>query len=437
MKSSVRKTRDHRPASESLEARLVLAVPPQIEFIHLGLFGSLGSQPARPNTPVAPYGATSTPTFIDPSVTIKNASQIAVGSSDYVAPWASLDARNGLMEIGSKTTIQDNAHLIANPTGVKSVTGIILGDNVYIGAGATIVGPTIIGAPGGAATSIGPDATIDHATIFPGAEVGALAFVGPGVVIPTGFRVLPGATILSQADVANPKLVVKLTGTDTILANQIADNASLANGYTQIYQGVSATGAAALTTASTVFNGNLSTVEGSSRDPGPGTSSSPLVTFEGPAVGPKYTLKSGKVIELDNPFFPEREIGAVTFHEIPSLVQKFLGNHTSIRADEDQPISVGNLIKLGRNMTIHASRGGKITINDALITGDNDVLTADANGNLTVGPGVTLGNNVVQNGSTIGGGAKIGDGSYIADSTIPAGSIIAPGTIEINNKVFA
>jgi carbonic anhydrase/acetyltransferase-like protein (isoleucine patch superfamily) len=432
MKSSVRKTRDHRPASESLEARLVLAVPPQIEFIHLGLFGSLGSQPARPNTPVAPFGATSTPTFIDPSVTIKNASQIAIGSSDYVAPWASLDATNGLMEIGSKTTIQDNAHLIANPTGVKSVTGIILGDNVYIGAGATIIGPTIIGAPGGAATSIGPDATIDHATIFPGAEVGALAFVGPGVVIPTGFKVQPGATILSQADVANPKLVVKLTGTDTILANQIADNASLANGYTQIYQGVSATGASALSTAATVFNGDLATVEGSSRDPGSAT-----VTFETAAVGAKYTLKSGKVVELDNPFFPEREIGAVTFHEIPSLVQKFLGNHTSIRADEGQPITVGNLIKLGRDVTIHASRGGKIAINDALITGDNDVLTADASGNLTVGPGVTLGNNIVLNGSTIGGGARIGDGSYIADSSIPAGATIAPGTIEIKNVILA
>jgi carbonic anhydrase/acetyltransferase-like protein (isoleucine patch superfamily) len=437
MKASVRKSRDHRPASESLEARLVLAVPPQIEFIHLGLFGSLGSQPARPNTPVAPYGATATPTFIDPSVMIKNASEIAIGSSDYVAPWAMLDATNGLMEIGSKTTIQDNAHLIANPTGVKSVTGIILGDNVYIGAGATIIGPTIIGAPGGADTSIGPDATIDHATIFPGAEVGALAFVGPGVVIPAGFKVQPGATILSQTDVENPKLVVKLTGTDTILANQIADNAMLANGYTQVYQGAIATGASALSTAATVFNGDLSTVEGSSKDPGPGTSSSPLVTFETASVGAKYTLKSGKVLELDNPFFPEREIGAVTFHAIPSIVQKFLGNHTSIRADEDQPITVGNLTKLGRDVTIHASRGGKITLQAGLLTGDNDVLTADANGNLSIGTNVTVGNNVVLNGATIGNGVTIGDSSSIADSTIPAGATIAPGTIEIKNQVLA
>src|SRR5258708_34373849 len=110
-----RRTRDYRPASDSLEARVVMAVPPQIEFIHLGLFGSLGSQPARPNTPVAPYGATSSPTFIDPSVTIKNAMWIAVGSSDYIAPWASLDARNGLMGSGSQTPIHAQAHPLAHP----------------------------------------------------------------------------------------------------------------------------------------------------------------------------------------------------------------------------------------------------------------------------------------------------------------------------------
>jgi carbonic anhydrase/acetyltransferase-like protein (isoleucine patch superfamily) len=288
MDRTKRRRRDYRPASEIMEARTVLSglVAPPVEFIHLGLYGALGAQLARPNTPVAPYGASKDASFVDPSAKIQNGTHIVVGTNDYIAPWATLDGRKGIIEIGNASTVQDNATLVANTgPGSPHSSGIIIGDNVYIAAGATILGPAVIGAPhGGANTEVGPNAVVDQAIIDPGAEVGALAFVGPGVEIPAGFRVLPGAFVTTEAQATNPSLglVAKITGTDSALANALTDSAALAVAYTASYQGASATGASSLSSSSSVFNGNLATVEGSSPSPGITIPSTTTTTVTGP-----------------------------------------------------------------------------------------------------------------------------------------------------------
>ena len=134
-------------------------VAPQVGLRHLGLFGSLGAQLSRPNTPVAPFPLASVTglSFVDPSVTIRGGTGIVVGTKDYFAPWASLDARRGTILIGSGTTVQDNASLVAT----RSL--IILGDNVLIGSGAVVRGNSQIGAPGGSSTSVGANAVINGA----------------------------------------------------------------------------------------------------------------------------------------------------------------------------------------------------------------------------------------------------------------------------------
>jgi carbonic anhydrase/acetyltransferase-like protein (isoleucine patch superfamily) len=469
MDRTQRRRRGYRPASEIMEARTVLSgglVAPPVSFIHLGLYGALGAQLARPNTPVAPYGATSTASFVDPSVTIKNGNHIVVGTKDYIAPWATLDGRQGIIQVGNSTTIQDNATLVANTVpGGPHTSGIILGDNVYIGPGATILGPAVIGAArGGANTSIGPNAVVDQAIIMPGAQVGALAFVGPGITIPAGFAVKPGVSVTTEEQATDPALgfVTKITGTNTILANALADSASLAAqstgnsttplvGYTWLYQGQSATGSSALSSSSSVFNGNLAVVSGVSPSPGfnfTTTTTTNVTNAAGAVIGsfsttstttiasatPKFTNPAnGNVTGLTTPFYPGREIGSVTFQAGPLVIKKVLGFHNSIRFDSDQAGTIGAPARLGRFVTIHPIRGGKVTIGSGLTTGDHVVLTADANGNLTLGTNVTIGSNSVINGSNLGNDVQVGPGSYIVDSTVPAGTALPAGTILIKN----
>jgi carbonic anhydrase/acetyltransferase-like protein (isoleucine patch superfamily) len=454
-----------------MEGRTVLSglVAPPVEFIHLGIYGSLGAQLARPNTPVAPYGATTTASFVDSSAKIENGTHIVVGTTDYIAPWATLDGRQGIIEIGNSSTVQDNATLVANTAGGSHSSGIIVGDNVYIAANATVLGPAVIGAAhGGANTEIGPGAVVNQAIISPGAEVGALAYVGPGVQIPAGYAVKPGAYVTTQAQASNPALgfVTKLTGTDTILANALADSASLAAqtaiasstggttnvGYTWLYQGQSGTGPSALSTSATVFNGDLATIEGVSPSPGfliktttktnvtnaagvvIGSFTTPTTTTVA-SVSPKFTNPlNGNVTAFTYPFYPGRIIGSVTFTAGPLVIRPTIGYHDSIRFDEDVAGSIGTPAKLGRFVTIHPLRGGKITIGSGLTTGDDVVLTADANGNLNIGANVTIGAGSVINGSSIGAGAQIGPASYIVDSTIPAGASIPAGTFLVKNK---
>ena len=86
---------------------------------------------------------------------------------------------------------------------------------------------------------------IDDATIEPGAIVSPLARVGPGVTVPSGYRVLPGMDVTTDAEASNPKLgmVVAVTSSDTSTLKQIlTDSRGLAAGYTSLYQGNSATG---------------------------------------------------------------------------------------------------------------------------------------------------------------------------------------------------
>ncbi len=468
MDRTKRRRRDYRPASEIMEARTVLSglVAPPVEFIHLGIYGTLGAQLARPNTPVAPYGATKDASFVDNSASIKNGHHIVVGTNDYIGPWATLDGRQGIILLGNSSTVQDNATLVANTGAGSHTSGIIIGDNVYIAANATVLGPAVIGAArGGANTEIGPGAVVNQAIISAGAEVGALAYVGPGIQIPAGFAVKPGVFVTTEAQATDPTLgfVTKLTGTDTILANALADSASLAAqtagstatpfvGYTWLYQGQAATGPSSLSSSATVFNGNLANVEGASPSPGFNFKSTTTTTVTDPTgatVGtfttagtttiasatPKFTNPAnGNVTGLAVPIYPGRIIGSVTFTAGPLVIKKTIGFHDSLRFDEDVAGSVGTPARLGRFVTIHPLRGGKITIGPGLRTGDDVFLTADANGNLSIGQSVTIGSGSVVNGSSLGDNVQIGPDSYIVDSTIPAGTSVPAGTFLVKNK---
>ena len=116
----------------------------------------------------------------------------------------------------------------------------------------------------------------------------------------------------TDAEASNPALgkVVKVTTSDTTSAKQIlADGVALAAGYTNLYQGGSATGAniGANPAIGGVYNGYLPNVEGVSLSPGPsyvGNTKKEAPEFLTPHQG----LVGAKLFN-----FPGRVIGQATF----------------------------------------------------------------------------------------------------------------------------
>jgi carbonic anhydrase/acetyltransferase-like protein (isoleucine patch superfamily) len=411
-------SRSFRPLNERLESRLVMSgnnsVPAEVRAI---LSASHGGTPIRPNTPVLPLeSAYATATFIDPSVKIIAGKRMAIGVKDYVAPNATLNGSQGLIVIGSTSAIEDDAQLIADPTKASNVTGIDIGDNVLIGDGAVIKGPSAIGAKAGAVTGIGPDAVIDGSIIEPGAYVGALARVGPGVTVPAGYEVLPGANVTTNAEADTPSLglVVKVTSTSTIVTNttkEIADSVALASGYATLYQGNSATGGAAIAgpipsavsaAGSTIFFGALNTVLGASSEPG-----SKNVTFEPASGTPKFLTAAGTTQAIApnlSYLFPARFIGGVTVSDQGAdSVASVLGKGDTIRADEGQPIKIGSIARIGNDVSIRSPLGGVqgitqttvVTTTTDSLTGVTTKTTASTTATSSAAPTATAGTTTV------------------------------------------
>ena len=325
MDRSLRKSRRSvrfQPQDELLEGRQLLSGGTWPPYISQAELKSLLNDPAgvpavRPNTPVLPYGTSSKQaTFVDPSARIINGYAVIVGHASFIAPYSTLDAHGGIIKIGSGTAILDNASIVANPVHAKTAPApqVRVGDAVMISYGARVLGPSVIGAYDAAAkpTGIGPGALIDGATIEPGAIVSALARVGPGVTLPTGYRVLPGKNVTSDAEASNPALgkVVKVTSADlTDLNKQLVANLTLAQGYNTLYQGQSNTGVSPGVdpSVSGIFNGNLSTVEGSGPEPGSSA------TFLPPGTSPKFQSAHRGLVPGSLFNFRARVTGGVVF----------------------------------------------------------------------------------------------------------------------------
>ncbi len=377
-------------------------MPAEVKAI---LVSDAGGTPVRPNTPVLPLeSAYATATFIDPTVDIISGQRMTVGQKDYIAPNVTLNAKKGLITIGSSSTIQDDAQILANPNKLSGTTGVAIGDNVVVGDGAVIEGPAAIGAKGGAAASIGANALVDGAIIEPGAFVGILARVGPGVIVPTGYRVLPGANVTNDAEADTPSLgfVVKVTSSDNYAANatkQIADSVALASGYATLYQGNSATGgsvsagpipSAISAAGSTIFFGALNTVLGASSEPG-----SKNVSFEPASGTPTFLTSAGTEAAIAPNLsyaYPARVIGNVTVTgQSAKQFAATLGgvikiglyqgatltiNGDTIRADEGQPITIGSVSSIGKDVSIYSPLSGvQGTTTTTVVTSTTNTVT--------------------------------------------------------------
>lgn len=437
-----RRSNRYRPSCESLEGRQLLSGASS-NLTHRQLLKELyspkGYPAVRPNTPVLPFGtASKSATFIDPSSRIRNGRDVIVGVRSFIGFYTTLDASHGHIKIGGASSIENNATIVANRSKARPRTNVFIGDNVLIGYNAKVVGPSTIGTYGTTSklTSIGPGAEIDQATIQPGAYVGALALVGPGVTIPSGYYVLPGASVTTNAEASDPSLgkVRPVTAADvTSATTQMTSDLALASGYTTVYQGNPATGVnpGVAINVSGIYNGNLAGVLGSSQQPG-----ATSVSFE-PAttsvnIAPRYPAPHRRAVQGLLNTFPLRVTGGVTFSQRAADVAAAAGRGDSIAGDLGQPIRIGSIRKLGDNVTIVSAVGGTLTIGQGFSAESNSVLFGSKGSQNLIGDNVTIGAGSVVSGSSLGTGTIVGAHSYLLNSTFTAGSVIAPNSIYVD-----
>ncbi len=437
MKSNHAGRRLAHPILESLERR---ETPTTVGPLS-ALQNPPGYPPVRPNTPVLPYGAgTGAPTFIDTSARLENPQNIIISWLVYVAPFATVDARGGIVKIGVGSSILDNTNLIAKPTGSTGKPTLLIGNNVVVNSGATIVGSSTIGSysDSAAPTKIGANSFIDNATIEPGAIVGALARVGPGITVPSGMYVLPGVSITTEAQATNPSLgMVRAVSSSEAsnLAKFLQANQQLSTGYRNLYLGNTAAGVSPFfsPTISNVNNGVLPQVEGASP--------SPITKTNTASKDPSFLYRKGsnwmpKALIYN---FPARVVGAAQFFSQPLNVQNHLGRRNSIRADEGTPLTFLGAPKTGMAVSINAPVQGAMQIGKNVKLGNKVVIQggpgAAASTLYTIGDDVTIQSGSAIDRSNIGAGSIIGARSFIQTSTLAANTVIPPGTMMINNVV--
>ncbi len=364
-----RRRRAFHPEAEACESRQLLSAVPLSAH---PLYQPGSDHPIRPNTPVLPYAADfGVATFIDPSVRIGAGKQITLNRQTYVAPYASLDANGGYIEIGKYVSILDNAALVAGGgSAAGGLSGQHIGDQSVIAQGAQVLGASTVGVFGAEAlpTYVGPNAVIDNAVLAPGSYVSAMAYVGPGVTIPTGMAVLPGAAVLTQAEATDPALgkVEKITRAQTITVdNALIAGVALAKGYATVYQGNKVTGVSPGTNTSGIYNGDLSQVLGASPDAGKA-----VVPFENSSVLPQFLAPRNRLVGASVPQLRLRVIGNVVVTQRIGEVAHHSGRSDSIRADVGQPIKIGSIGSLGNGVSIHAPQGGKLTIGQNFVAQD-------------------------------------------------------------------
>jgi acetyltransferase-like isoleucine patch superfamily enzyme len=112
-------------------------------------------------------------------VEVSHPSRLEIGRNSIVGPRCLLDARGGItlgenVNISSHTLIQTAKHEVQDPDFVASFAPVVIGDRVWVGLGATILGGVTIGE--GAVVAAGSVVTKDVApyTIVGGAPARAI-----------------------------------------------------------------------------------------------------------------------------------------------------------------------------------------------------------------------------------------------------------------------
>lgn len=368
------------------------------------------NRPVCPANTMAEYAS-----FIDPTATILNPDNVSIAPYSYIAPFASINAV-AAVRIGEKTNLQDNVTL-------NAVAPISIGDEVILAHGSSVNGPATLGRtaiPGANnASFVGFNSLLDGATLQNDAMVLHLARVAPGITIRSGWVVLSGKNITTQAEADNPALGKVIPITDalrTFMAGVLHVNETFAREYSRLYYD------------------NAANVTGVNYDPSDGG----II----PGFNPSRDLPVLAGVATRDPAYRNRIIGKVVMEN--SLAQLYdnrvVGYGISLRADEGEPFHFGTIEYMGNNTTVHALEHTAVTTGQriaygmhSLVHGGKSVATQNnPEYETTVGSDTNIGNYAVVFRSVVGERSVIGCGSVVDGSTLPAATKIPPRTVVIN-----
>lgn len=399
-----------------------------------------GFHPTARNRPIGPRG---TPpecaTFIDPTVEIRRAGNIDLHSQVYVAPFARLLAdRDAKIKIEAETNVQDNVTIYAHFRGrdgnakqrMKAINlskedeGVEVAERSILAHGSTIKGPAKIGVGG---TSIGADpnneqnvfisfgAEVDGAILERNTGLSALARVGPGVILKSGYLVLPGKNVTTQEEAEDTtsenRKVRLITEADVAFNKAVLEvNVGLAREYSRL------------------AGENLSNVLGINVDPGGNT-------FDPQRDGPKL-LGLTTII----PSFRNRIIGDVNLRDSLETLDQVMGSRISIRADEGGPFIVRRIRSMGDNCVFHALEDNDLVVDNNITYGERVIvhgggriiLEGDPEDPTVIANGVVLKNQAVVFRSFIARNCVIGEKSLVVGSELTPGQVIPDRTVVLN-----
>ncbi|ALF53486.1 acetyltransferase [Nostoc piscinale CENA21] len=404
---------------------IVLAFVIGIQIHPQPAFASGGTcNPTVANLPVCPSTAPSTSaSFIDPTATVTNPTNITLGEKVYIAPFAKLNATNAPISIAADSNVQDQVNITASGTGVD------IGPRVIMAHMATIKGAAKIGTQGSTGPFTDPvsntqfsntvpetflafNCEIDGATVERNTVVNFLARVGPGVTLPAGKVVLPGKNVTTNLEATSGALgkVASLTQADVALMEGIIEvNEAFAEGYTNLARA------------------DLTNVTGINYAPATSFNSGGLPQLGG--------------VSTRDPNFRNRIIGNIVLEDSLLGINFKTGNRISLRADEGEPFNVGQIAGMANDVVFHALETTSLTVGDfvgygprALVHGGRQVVNGAANGPETsIGDFVGLGPNSVIFRSVIGNKSAVGQRSAVFNSTLPSRTYIRSRVIYADN----
>jgi len=338
------------------------------------------------------------PTFVDPTATIVNIENVHLGDLVYIAPFALLKAGSGnrVIQVGDETNIQDSVTVDARRGAVS------LGEQVILAHGATVKGPASIGESGSCSDGsshcpsfVGFNAEVDGAIIEKDAMVLHLARVAPGVIIPSGRKVLPGKNVKSQAEVAakTDKVVV---GDQAFMNNVIAVNVAFAEQYTVLAEE------------------DEENVFGINYDPG------------NTIFNPNRDLPTLAGVPTRDPGFRNRIIGDIQLSDDEQTLNKVMKSQISLRADEGEPFVVGHITSMKDRVTFHALEHSHMELGANGIYGTGSLVHGGSSGfdPTSTGTNFNLRSRAVFFSSRAGNDVTIGCKSLIQETDLPSGTTI-------------
>ncbi|MBI3966647.1 MAG: hypothetical protein HY329_13515 [Chloroflexi bacterium] len=351
------------------------------------------------------------PSFVDPTARSDSWNNVRLGHLVYVGPFANLGTGGGLqqIQIGDESNVQDNVDLDATNGSIS------LGDEVILAHGATVTGPASIGiagfCPDGKSrcpSFVSFNAVVDGAMVEKDAMVGALAYVMPGVRVPSGWKIDPGVSVANDNEVMLKGSPV--TGADREFMNGVIHvNVDFARGY------------------SVMAGQDPNSVRGIGRDPGNSSFN----------ARSEYPMLAGA--EARDPSFRNRIIGGVKLADTRDRLNSVMGSQVAVRADEGEDWQIGTIASMSDRTTLHALEHSHLSLGNNGRYGFHSVVHGGAtpwkDTTITM-DNVTVGAWSVLFRSRVGADSVIGFKSVVQQSDLPAGTIVPDRVIVVNNQII-